>query len=293
MALTTTPDQARLILEDEDTELEVSDAREFTFIGWNTRRPQLSDQRVRQALAMAIDRQGLVETLLRGEGVNEEYGRVAETGVPPYHWAHDANLRGPAYDTVAAREQLARAGWRDRDGDGVRENVQGVPLRLEILVSAGNATRETVAGFVEAQLGKVGVEVDVQPREPTELARRVTGAEVRDFDGVVLAWVPEFRVDEKNLFHSAREQGPMAFAGIRDVELDALLDTLPLISDREEALPLWSAYQERIIDLQPFTYLFYPRKLVGRSSRLDGVEVDYRGELLTVHDWRKADADGR
>jgi len=228
---------------------------------------------------MAADREAVVQVLLRG------YGEVAESGVPPFHWAHDATLRGPGHDLQGARELLDEAGWRDRDGDGVRENAAGVPLSIRLVYNAGNQDRQTIAELMQAELRAVGVEATPVPLEPGELARRATDPSVRDFDGLVLAWVPEFKVDEKDLFHSERADQPLAFSGLKDPEVDRLLDTLQLMTERAEARPVWREYQRRIIDLQPFTYFYYSRRLTGVSSRLRNVEMDFRGEYMNVRQW--------
>ena len=64
-----------------------------------------------------------------------------------------------------------------------------------------------------------------------------------------------------------------------------LLDVLPSTPDRAEAAPLWRRYQERIIELQPFTYLYFSERMSGLKSTLAGVELDVRGELITAPRW--------
>ena len=78
-----------------------------------------SDRRSRRVR----NRQEIVDALLQG------YGRVANGSVPPFHWAYNESVGADAaaYDQDAARALLDEAGWIDRDGDGVRENAQGVP----------------------------------------------------------------------------------------------------------------------------------------------------------------------
>jgi peptide/nickel transport system substrate-binding protein len=285
--LSVRPDQAAAVVQDDDTRLEVFDPREFTFVGWNTRRPQLADARVRRAITMATDRSAVVQTLLRG------YGIVAETGVPPFHWGHDPDLAGVDRDLEAARRLLSQAGWVDRDGNGVREDAAGLPLEVTVVYNAGNQDRQTIVELMASELREVGVALTPEGLEPGQLAARVTDPAVRDFDGIALAWVAEFRVDEKDLFHSERANQPWGFAGIGDPELDALLDTLQLVEKREDAVPLWHRYQERIVELQPFLYLFYSQKLTGITNRLQGVAMDSRGEFNSVRDWWIGDASGR
>jgi peptide/nickel transport system substrate-binding protein len=107
----------------------------------------------------------------------------------------------------------------------------------------------------------------------------------RDFDGVVMGWVGEFKLDDTDLFHSGRLSGPYAWAGTRRPDIDNFLDELPLVIDRADAKPLWAQYQELLVDEQPFTFFYFPDRLDGVSKRLRGVEMDSRGEWLNIKDW--------
>ncbi|MBB47708.1 MAG: hypothetical protein CMJ33_04025 [Phycisphaerae bacterium] len=79
----------------------------------------LSDPAVRRALAMAIDKQQIVDLVLR---TGEE---VAESLIPPDSIVGYETPDGLRFDPEAARAELASAGWRDRDGDGYVENESG------------------------------------------------------------------------------------------------------------------------------------------------------------------------
>ena len=274
------PDQASMVIEDPNADLRTLAPRDYTFVGWNSRRPTLQDARVRRALTRAVDRDAVVDALLRG------YGEVAHSGVPPYHWAFDPDLPGLDYDPIQARRLLDQAGWVDRDGDGVRENAEGVPLRLSAIFNAADQDRRTIAELMQAQLREVGVEFTPEPLEGGAVRARVSDVEARDFDAIILSWTPEFRIDDSDLFAGDRIDEVYAFAGLQDPVVDSLLDRLPLVVDRDEARSLWARYQRRIVQLQPFTYFFYHQRLAGVSNRLEGVEMDFRGEWVNVQHWR-------
>ena len=276
------PDQAAVIRASDVAELRVTEARGFTFVAWNTRRPRLQDARVRRALTMAVDRQAVVDALLRG------YGTLARSGIPPFHWAFDGDLEGLEHDPAGARVLLDRAGWTDRDGDGIRENRQGDPLRLEVIFNAASQDRRAIAELMQAQLREVGVDLTPVPLEGQTMAARAMDAGSRDFDGLILEWIHEFRVDEADLFSGSRVDGPYAFAGLTDAELDDLLDALQVELDRGAARPLWSRYQRRIQELQPFTYFYFSQRLAGVSRRLEGAEMDFRGYWVNARNWRIA-----
>jgi peptide/nickel transport system substrate-binding protein len=284
--LSVLPDHVPRIRELDDARLESYLSRSVTALVWNARRPWFDDARVRRALSLALDREALAEGVLQG------YGRPATSSVPPFHWAHDPSVALPAPDPERARRLLAEAGWRDGDGDGVRENADGVPLRFELLYSSGNATRRATAQVVRAQLARVGVAVEPTLAEYATLLERVLQPEPRNFDALLLGWSNDFRLDDRDLFHSASAGGAFGWAGTSDPELDGLLDSLQLAVDRTAAAPLWRRYQRRVQEVQPWSWLVYLERLNGVRRELRGVVMDLRGDLVGVHRW-ELEADAR
>lgn len=274
------PDQTGRVQESDALELFNFPGRQYTFAGWNSRIPELSDPRVRRALTRGTNRQEIVDAVLRG------YGRVANTSIPPFHWAYSEEF-GDAlpYDPDEARRLLEEAGWMDRDGDGVRENADGVPLEIVLKYNTGNQQRQDMAEIMQAQLGAVGVRIVPQSVEWTTLLSQLIDTENRPFEAVILAWVTEFRVDDNDLFHSDAADAEYGFSGTRVPEIDQLLDTLPLVTDREEARPLWERYQRLIVEHQPYTFFYYPDRLNGVNRRLRDVEMDVRGEWVNIGEW--------
>lgn len=279
--------QADQIIDADGVRLLSYDFRNFTFVGWNARREQLADPRVRRALTTAIDREDVVEAVFGG------YGRVAQTTVPPFHWAFDPTLSDAlSYDPDGARRLLDEAGWTDRDGDGVRESATGTPLRVTLKHNA-SSTRRAIAELMQAQLREVGVQVVPRQVEYQTLIQQLTDPGARDFDGVVLGFNVEFKLDDRDLFHSERIDGLFAFAGTQNPELDRLMDTLQVVIDREAARELWSEYQRTLIEEQPFTFFAFAKQLDGVRERLRGVEMDVRGEWIAVDEWWIAPEDRR
>lgn len=274
------PDQAERVREAEHLELLSFTFRNYVFVAWNARRPQLSDARVRQALTMGTNREEIVEAIQQG------YGTVANSSVPPFHWAYDPDATVAFdYDPEGARSLLEEAGWTDRDGDGVRENADGVPLSISIKYNQGSQQRQDIAEIMQAQLASIGVEIRPQVVEWGTLLQQINTPDVRDFDGVVMGWVTEFKLDDTDLFHSERTDQPYAWSGTQNPEIDRLLDTLALTVDREEAIPLWAEYQRVLGEEQPYTFFYFPDRLDAVNRRVENVVMDQRGEWVSIRDW--------
>lgn len=271
--------QAEQVRGRPDRRVVVFPHRSVLFVAWNTRLPTLADRRVRRAFTLAVNRPLLLQGVQGGEGV------VLNSGVPPSHWAFDPSLGDSLpYDPPQARALLESAGWVDRNGDGVRENQAGEPLAVELTYHR-NQERQEVAEILQAQLREVGVELRLRIMEFAAYLQAITSPE-RDFQAALVAFETEFRLDERDLFHSSAAREPFGFSGISDPVLDRYLDTLPLVEDRQEGRRLWREYQLRIIELQPVTYLYSAFRRDGVTSRLENVVLDTRGEWVNIGQWR-------
>lgn len=274
------PDQARAIVDDPNVELLRYPFRIYIFVGWNARRPVLADARVRRAITLGTNRQEIVDAILQG------YGRVANSSVPPFHWAFDAQLNeSMRYDPERAAALLTEAGWVDRDGDGVRENAEGTPLSFSVKYNTGNQQRQDVAELMQAQLAPLGIAVRPEVVEWATLLEQINTPDLRDFDGVVMGWVPEFKLDDMDLFHSERIDQPFAWSGTENPEIDRLLEAISTTVDRDDARGLIREYQRALMEEQPYTFFYFPERLDGVNKRVRGVTMDARGEWLSVRQW--------
>lgn len=272
------PDQAEQVQADPAVELLTYQHRQTSIVAWNARRPQLSDARVRRALTLGMDREGIVRAVLKG------YGTVVNSTVPPTHWQYDPSvLPDMSYNPEAAEALLGEAGWKDRDGDGVRENAEGEPLRITVLYNQGSRQRQSIAELMQAQLAKIGVDIRIQVLDVPTLSTRLF--QTKDFDAVITSWIADFRLDDRDLFDSHRIDGPWAMSGTNDPELDRYLDTLQTVVDRTKAKPLWDAYQRRLVEVQPYTFLYIATQLLGVRKSLHDVRADTRGDLVALQSW--------
>ena len=273
------PDQAAQVIDRDDLTLHAFPGRTFFYIGWNTRRPPFDDAAVRRALAMAIDRDEIIEALLEG------YGTPASSPIPP--WSPlDPQVRPIDHDPAAAAALLERAGWVDRNGDGVRENAQGRPLRFDLLTSDAPLNRAVVE-VVQAQLRAVGVDARVRILEFQTLLTQHRG---RDFDAVYTSWVLDnFQVASAPmaLLHSrwAEVQGSANRSSVSIPALDAAMERAAAATDPDEARAAWADVVEILKEEQPLTFMFWLDELAASRDRLQGVTMDPRGELSSIARW--------
>ncbi len=255
--------------------------RQFAYVGWNTRRPQFADPAVRRALAMAIDRESLVRTVLEGHGTR------ASGPIPPWH-RYAPNLSPLPHDPERSRALLEAAGWRDIDGDGIRERG-GTRLSFELLANQRNPIYGDIAQIIQADLRAVGVEVFPRLLEWQTVLSMHRG---REFDAVLTNWVLDnFRVDPRPLFHGS--QVAIANSANRSSYSNPIADSLMNLGSRttddDAAREIWAEFSRVIQADQPVTFLFWQDELAGVSRDLADVVMDARGELVTLPRWRWAE----
>ncbi len=278
--ITVRPNQAQQIIDNPNVDFLNFRFRNFVMVAWNARRPQLADPRVRRAITMATNREEIVQAIQGG------YAVVANSSVPPFHWAYRGfGAEDMAYNAASAAALLDEAGWIDRDGDGVRENADGLPLAVSIKYNTGNQERQDIAEILQAQLGGVGIRVTPEVVDFGALLGQISDPDSRDFDGVVMGWVPEFKLDDMDLFHSARTNEPNAWTGTDNPEIDRLLEALSFSVDRDETARLWAEYEVVLNEEHPFTFFYFPDRLTGVNKRVRGVHMDARGEWTNLKDW--------
>lgn len=204
--------------------------------------PAFRDVRVRQALIHAIDRQLLVRTVLDG------LAPVIDGSIQPLSWAYADSVRTYPYDTTRARALLDEAGWRDANGDGIRDK-DGVPLRFTLMTQAGFAIRENIAQAVQRQLKDVGVDVKIQLVDGTAISSLWFEGK---FDAMLHWW--HMPSDPEITTFFASDRTPPAGRNINYIADDSL-DTLMYASDRTvdhaKRRALLVAAQQRLAELAP------------------------------------------
>ncbi len=251
----------------------------YTFIAWNTKRPLFSDPRVRRALTHAIDREAIVEGVLHG------YAVPGRTTVTPAHWSFDEQnpATALAYDPEAARRLLDEAGWRLRDGSGIRTNAGGQPLRFTLLCDNLGASCD-VAQVIQADLRRVGVDMQIRQEEFSTLGERAmrpaADAPGRDFEALIGTFLDPIGKTDVDHLGSRSQENPYAYTGYSSPALDSLFEALDRTPERAAAAPLWRRYQMELAQAAPYTVLYYPQSLKAVGPRLHGAEPNTWGEPL-------------
>ncbi len=273
------PDQVAQAQQNDQLQVFAFPGKTVNYIGWNNRRAPFNSARVRRALGMAVNRQEIIDALLFGQGT------PASSTVPPWHPLFPKDAPAPVFDVAAATRLLEQEGWRDRNGDGIREK-NGRPLRFTLMTS-DRALNRSVAEVLQSQFRKVGADAQLRVLEfQTMLAQHKS----RDFDAVFTSWVLDnFQMASAPaaLFHSrlADVEQSTNRSAVSIPALDRLIDQAAAATDVEQARPVWRRMTDVLEREQPVTFVYWLNETAAARKSIGNVVMDQRGELVSIAQW--------
>jgi len=245
----------------------------YQYLGLNHRNPLFADRRVRQAILLSIDREGIVRHLLKG------YGSLLESHFPRGHPYHDPEaIPTRRRDLAAAARLLAEAGWTGRDAEGYLVK-DGRTFRFTLVYPSGNAVRTATAPLIQADLKAVGIRVDLQMVEFATLAEMVFGG--RQPDAWLLGWGVGLDPDPGPVFDPESRWGRAT--GWRSDRSAALLRAGARLLDPAKRRPLYREWARLVAEELPVIFLYSQDQIEAvRLDRVRGLRPDARGSLWSI-----------
>ncbi|MFG1703100.1 ABC transporter substrate-binding protein [Nonomuraea sp. M3C6] len=245
----------------------------------NTGRAPFQDQKVRQALTLAVDRQAIVNSVSFGQW------KLATGFVTPSTPDYAVGLEGKiAYDPAKAGQLLDEAGWTAKDKDGIRTK-DGKRLTAVALDSGVNPQNTQILVQAQAAAAKAGIEIKIESVTPQVSSDRSARG---DFDLSVGIWTTN-TADVLWIQYSAENITTDKRRGqnttrLSDDQLDKLLEQARASTDDTERAGLYTQAQARLIDLAPAIPLYNRPSLVSAQNKVQGLTWDHAYGAVTFHD---------
>ena len=251
------------------------------------------DKNFREAIDLAVDRNGLVQNVALGlakplftaESLNSIY--------------LNKNIKGHKQDKDLALKKLLDNGFKLNNN--VLYDSQNNRVEFDLYTNAGALEREAIGVMIKQDLEDLGMKINFKPIEFNSLVNKLSNTNDWDMAIMGLTGSPLEPHDGKNVWMS---NGPLHLFNQRPVgysfddkfswekELDYIFEKGALKQTFSERKKLYDRYQEIIYEHKPIIYLYspiritairkkiqniFPTPLSGLLYNLDEIYIDQRG----------------
>lgn len=238
----------------------------YSLIYLNLHKPIFQDKAVRQALLYALNRQRLIDEILKGQGL------LAHSPIGPKNWAYHPRVPTYPYDPQRAQALLDGAGWRDSNGNGTRDKE-----RMELvfnLITPDEPMRIEIAQAIAQQWQTIGVSATVQIVPTSLLVSQILRP--RQFDAVLYEWrTLSNDPDQYENWHQTQIPGSAGlgqnYSGLNDRDISEVLETARRTHDQGKRIELYHQFQELFAERVPALLLYYPIYIYGVDERVQGL----------------------
>jgi peptide/nickel transport system substrate-binding protein len=241
----------------------------LNYVTFNVRDPILRDSRVRQAIAYAINRRLIIHALWR------DRARIAESLLPPEHWAWTGEVAHHDYDPREANALLDAAGWK-RNANGIRFHVA--------LKTSTDETSRMLAQVLQQQLRTVGIELDVRS---FEFATFYSDISKGVFQMYTLRWIGGN--EDPDIFRYAYQTASFPPKGANrghysNPALDRMISEAIATPDNAARRSDYVAIQRMVAEDLPSINLWYLDTVLVHNRRLGNLHLSSSGNYDFLRD---------
>jgi len=251
--------------ENKDITLMSKSGLNTGFLAFNTQKAPLDNVKVRQALAMAINKPAIINAVFQGTGT------AAKNLLPPGVWSADSELQDYAYDPQKAKALLKEAGLPE----GTTIDLWAMAVQRPY-----NPNAKRMAEMIQADWAKVGVNAKIVTYEWGEYLKRVKGGE---HQAALMGWTTATG-DPDNFF------GPLftcqsANGGSNSSKwcyqpFDKIIAEAKTITDHDKRVALYKEAQQMMHDQMPAVMIAHSTIFEPVRNNVKGYEVDPFGKHI-------------
>mgnify|MGYP005756784577 CR=1 FL=1 len=224
---------------------------------------------LRKAVQYAIDRQGIVDSLLEGRGI------VSNMLITAASWAYPTEVQGVEQNLDKAKEYLAQAGYVDVDGDGYVEDPDGQPFSMEILYPTGLKVREQSAVVFQENLAAIGIKVELTTAADFSALFEIQAENHHDL------FLMGYGVDSVDPDPSTYVTESYGF----DEEAISLVAQAAATPDEDTRKELYAQVAQIIQDEAPILCLYNQERAYAYPSGLINYEPSTFNQYYNIHKW--------
>jgi dipeptide transport system substrate-binding protein len=226
------------------------------YLAFNNQKKPFTDQRVRQAINMAIDRGAILQAIYQGAGVE------AKNLIPPTMWSWDGNIQQYPHDPDQAKKLLAEAGFPD----GFETTLWAMPVQRPY-----NPDAKRMAELMQSDLAKIGIKAKIVSFEWGEYIKRTQQGE---HDMALLGWTGD-NGDPDNFFTplascSASRPGGGSASKWCDHSFDDVIQQAAASGSHDERVKLYTQAQVIMHEQAPFFLIAHSVTFMPMRKELEG-----------------------
>ncbi len=255
----------------------------YYLVAFNLKDKMFNDHRIRQALNYAVDKEEIVEKVLKGQG------QVAQGTIYPGSWAFNSNVKPYSYDPQKALKLLKEAGWEDHDGDHFLDK-DGRPFEFTVHVNAGDGVKEKTLLLIQQQLLDLGIRMKMRFFSAADIGFLYRKEFEAHFPEIFARGDPDLSYRH---WHSSQIEKGFNVSSYHNPIVDRLLEEGRTELDQEQRKAIYFRFQEEILKDPPGIFLFWTNYLVGIHQRFKGVRVSPIGPFANIREWYVPKAEQR
>lgn len=253
--------ELKFLQEDKNLTVYEQPGTRLFYFAFNVTKKPWDNQKLRQAVACAIDRKAVLDAAVYGKGTPQK--TILNRGL----WGFYDEMPGFEYNLERAKKLMKEAGYENGGLTTTLTYASGTPY-------------EQIATVIQANLDKIGIKVTLSPMETATLKSNCVDGKQELF---LWRWNEDSKVDfvYRDLFYTGSGSNYHHYS---DPKADSLTDTVATEKDQEKRLAAAKELQEYLVEACPQVPLYIANLVIAFNKNLKG-QYFYGGGN---HDWRHA-----
>ncbi|PJA64062.1 MAG: hypothetical protein CO160_00580 [Candidatus Portnoybacteria bacterium CG_4_9_14_3_um_filter_43_11] len=237
----------------------------------------LSDKSVRQALVYALNKQQVVNDVLKEEGA------VVDSPFLPGWFGYSEDIKRYEYEPEKTKQILGDNNWTDADGDGILEKKIGdEEVKLEInLLTSNWPELAKAAEIIKSQWEQIGAKVNLTTADSNVIQQEYIRP--RQYQALLFGEVLNADPDPFAFWHSSQKKDPgLNLSLYQNKDVDKLLEDARQTTDEQIRAAKYAEFQKIITDELPAIFLYSSTYLYPVDESIKGIDI----ERLPIHSQR-------